>query len=743
MSASWAIDCLATLWSANVSACSRLFDECDQLSYALTLNVLTLSIQCLTPHHFEQSNVYRARNIIHHILLHLLGRYKEQPTSPSRELKDALCSVIIETSRAADHGHDDSLKYLEPLRSLIEGQTRSAERTTALSNDFDRIMWLVGSDETHQPEAVPAPEDFDNYELGRKAHQLFLKADPPPDDHRPPKRPRLETSGAKSALEPISQSWMLPLIELTGTTEQAANPNESSSKRLLAAFNRLPSERRYELLLMVGKSACLAATGSHQSCPVCDVSTSIRPLTRRLDAPLSEEMHDVVVELVKTSQELKSSPLRVAAMISLKRLFAHTGCAQHLDLRISPLGQWCLQSLKSSIRELRIAAVKTLAAFIHDASPVDLVRTNRLQYLDALRAMAEKPEASNQETCVLALGEAGVAISSEDELNIILLRLVEYLGHPNALISNLAFEELQRMTRNSPASALRLFEPYWRTIALLVVKDLNTRPQICQLLSDLLGISVADFLKRTQFHTIPYLILNRQGVALHRVVESHARNDVTLASICTEAAQLAAILACLLLQPSQDRRTNVLALLSEALPEFKDFNITDLLRAEPTGIAVELLKVAGDHGESSRARARQALQFLAENTPRRSVNSRSAGKKPNATGMFFEEGALGIMQQLSDVISQVNGSKPLSDRRRCVVAIHEMIILAKSHLCSALPQVRSCAIFSFRLSHALMGYLRSAHVSHLPCKSQLSEMRRSLAGSASSPPWMKKISRAS
>ena len=233
---------------------------------------------------------------------------------------------------------------------------------------------------------------------------------------------------------------------------------------------------------------------------------------------------------------------------------------------------------------------------------------------------------------------------------------------------------------------MRLFEPYWRTVAVAVVKDLNKRPQICQLLSDLLGVSVPGFLKRTQFHTIPYLILNRNRVVLQRVVEANGAS-ASVASICLEPAQLSAVLACLLAQPSPDPRTMILALLSDASPDFSKVGISELLRAEPLGIAFELLRIAGDHGQSTRIRARQALQFLAENTPRRSNTTRSSSKKSNSIGLFFEEGALGIMQQLSDVISEAREPQPLSDRQRCVGAIQEMIILARSHLCNALPQV--------------------------------------------------------
>ena len=275
-------------------------------------------------------------------------------------------------------------------------------------------------------------------------------------------------------------------------------------------------------------------------------------------------------------------------------------------------------------------------------------------------------------------------------MNIILLRLVEYLGHSNALISNLAFEELQRLSNHSPASAMRLFQPYWRTVAIAAVKDLNKRPQICQQLGDLLGMSVPGFLKHTQFYTIPYLIVTRSQDSLQRIAEANGPES-TIAAICLEPSQLATTLAYIMVQPSLDQKSTILTLLSAASPDFARADISEFFRAEPLGIAFELLKIAGDHEDSSRRRAREALKFLAENTPRRSNPPRGSSKKPNVIGWFFEEGALGIMQQLSDGISEAKGPQPLSDRLLCVGAIQEMISLAKSHLCNALPQASRSA----------------------------------------------------
>ncbi len=45
-----------------------------------------------------------------------------------------------------------------------------------------------------------------------------------------------------------------------------------------------------------------------------------------------------------------------AGNIAWRRLVLHSVDAEFLDLETSTAGQWCLQSLKSSVRELRVAA---------------------------------------------------------------------------------------------------------------------------------------------------------------------------------------------------------------------------------------------------------------------------------------------------------------------------------------------------------------------------------------------------
>lgn len=79
--------------------------------------------------------------------------------------------------------------------------------------------------------------------------------------------------------------------------------------------------------------------------------------------------------------------------------------------------------------------------------------------LEWLRNLSEKHEASLHETCILTLcrlaryvlslfgqvlgnADAPKRLSNDEEMNIILLHLVEYLGHSNPFVSAVAYTEV-------------------------------------------------------------------------------------------------------------------------------------------------------------------------------------------------------------------------------------------------------------------------------------------------------------
>lgn len=138
---------------------------------------------------------------------------------------------------------------------------------------------------------------------------------------------------------------------------------------------------------------------------------------------------------------------------------------------------------------------------------------------------------------------------------------------------------------------MRLFAPYWRTIAIGVVNDLVRRPQTVQQMSDLLGMTVADFLLFAQIYTVPHLVVTKKRDILQKVADSCNRSPK---SLCMEHHVWAAILTNVLIQETDDVEGLMMGLFSAITSEFGKIHYTELLKAEQPLTAGELLKVASE-----------------------------------------------------------------------------------------------------------------------------------------------------
>ena len=146
----------------------------------------------------------------------------------------------------------------------------------------------------------------------------------------------------------------------------------------------------------------------------------------------------------------------------------------------------------------------------------------------------------------------------------------------------------------------RLFSPCWDIVAIEVVKDLLVKPQTTQLMSDLLEISVLDFLVLTQSHTLPWLVLSQQAVVIQRIAD--ARNASEPSRMCLDPANWCPILALLLRQSVPDTEVYVLSTLKGAAAGFKGIEFSELIRIEAASTALCLLKAAADADESKKSR---------------------------------------------------------------------------------------------------------------------------------------------
>jgi serine/threonine-protein kinase ATR len=75
-----------------------------------------------------------------------------------------------------------------------------------------------------------------------------------------------------------------------------------------------------------------------------------------LDLMAKSQATTCFARLIRLPSFAETKRPRIIAMIALRRLVFHSVDPDFLDLETSPAGQWCLQCLRSSVRELRIAA---------------------------------------------------------------------------------------------------------------------------------------------------------------------------------------------------------------------------------------------------------------------------------------------------------------------------------------------------------------------------------------------------
>ncbi|KAL8641328.1 MAG: hypothetical protein Q9228_001843 [Teloschistes exilis] len=524
-------------------------------------------------------------------------------------------------------------------------------------------------------------------------------------DGGPRKRLRLDHRATGQSEDDISSVLKIQILRVSGLPLTV--DVDHIDPKIFDTFPNLKEADQCVLLSLLGYMACAQAKtlqrpnkiGRQRSkefyCSKCDGQWSHDTATTFTSEHGNGRLTALVADLTKLPQMHKSGKPRIAAMLAARRALGHCTEKDHLDLTTSVLGQSCLQALRSSSRDLRIAAGRTIPMFLSVRTDEMVSRRNRVSALDFLRNLSEKSELALQETCILAWGQIA-RITSGDETNIVLLRLVEYLGHTNPLI--------QRISNHFSSSILRFLAPYWRTLAPTVIQDLQRRPQIAQYLSDLLSMTVSELLRLTQSYTLPYLVLTKQQDILQRVADACGSS---IKDVCMDHTNMSSILAYIILRTTSEAEITVMTAFEVISSDFANVNCSELVKTEPVLIASELLKAAGDADEATKPRvgsqctafpadadfwfkASEALYFLTSLMYGRHGTPRGIARKSNVTGLFFENHVLGIMAHLSDIINESKGLQVATDKIRCLRAIQEMMRVARDNVTNALPQISAC-----------------------------------------------------
>ncbi|KAL8694218.1 MAG: hypothetical protein Q9218_001105 [Villophora microphyllina] len=645
-----------TAFSASIHPAIQILDAC---LHAHLRCVRLLFLRSLKTS-IDAKNIAKAGILLSQILSFALAR---DPPVSNPSLESEVCAAISDLSSMPQQ----QSKYTEPLLSELLKMV-SQERFLTLNQWKNTMLSML-----HHWKDPPGPSEVttSGYQEShpRDPQRLYSREVCAHSDEYdatrqatggPRKRLRLDHSTIRQSEGGISLVLKTQIQRILGL-QQTVDVVDIGPNIVYTEAQALVDLYQCLLLSLLGLMACAQAKtvqyptrvrrqrATKLHCSKCDGRWSLDSQANSSSENGNDRLAALIADLTKLPQMHKSGKPRVAAMLASRRVLGHCSEKHHLDLTTSVIGQCCLQALRSSSRDLRIAAGRTLPIFLSVHIDEATSRRNRISALDFLRSLSEKSELALQETCILAWGQIA-RISSGDETNIVLLRLVEYLGHTNPL-------------------------------------DLQRRPQIAQYLSDLLSMTVSELLRMTQIYTLPYFVLTKQRDVLQRIADACS---CSIKDICIDHANMSSILAYIILRTTSEAEVAIMTAFEVISFEFANVNCSELVKTEPVLIASELLKAAGDADDATKSQAYEALYFLTSLMYGRHGTPRGNARKSNVTGSFFENHVLGIMAHLSDVINESKGLQVVTEKIRCLRAIQEMMRVGRGNVTSALPQISAC-----------------------------------------------------
>lgn len=171
--------------------------------------------------------------------------------------------------------------------------------------------------------------------------------------------------------------------------------------------------------------------------------------------------------------------------------------------------------------------------------------------------------------------------------------------HQTVYLTSAHISKILRLAKWAGMTVERLFSPFWGVVAIEAVTTLLFRPQTTQLMADLLGKSVTDFLILTQSHTLPYLVMSKKIDVINKISEATKEDVVRL---LLKDLNRVAVFALLLQQNVPDMETYIMSLLSFISPSFKQYDLSQLLGMGPCEQALLLLKAAAEADDSKKSR---------------------------------------------------------------------------------------------------------------------------------------------
>lgn len=622
-----------------------------------------------------------------------------QPTSAGDQARSTYCMALVAIAQASQKsysiGRFAASKLVQEL-ILLSSQYSTIGEDTDVWRSMTVLRQAIGSSSQDSFLDSIHPSKFQNEEIRKCIQDLHLNYTAPHQVANASKRRRISeettdslailTQGIYETLQitppPDDDVVMFEQIYIDGY-DKCDQSNQSLAVELLSRICCVVDSHARSNRATDSVTAPL-------TCPICDESSTDSPTISSHHAK-SEARH-IFSKMIRLTSFSESRRPRIAAMIALRRLILHCEDAAFLDLETPGPGQWCLQSLNSSLRELRIAAGRTLALFMPPKPTYNmdeaLLSRNRKNSIALLKSASEADPPLMVETRILAWGQLGRVVT-EDELNLVLIKLLEYLGSSNNIESAFAFNELLSLAEARRTTPRRLFEPYWKSLAYMATKDIVQRPQRSRAIAELLQISVNELLLLIQSHALPWLVLDKRKDVIQKIAE--ARQETEIWRPLMDSQNTASVLSLLMLQESENIEEFVKASLDEISPHFHALSLADIVQSEPMLTTIELLKAAADADAPRKRQVHKALTMMASMSLGAVKETRN--KKTDLVGRFLQLHILGLMTRFTDVINDSISIHPqVTEQRRCIRALEEIIRICQSYARIARPQISACLL---------------------------------------------------
>ncbi|KAL8790467.1 MAG: hypothetical protein Q9213_000619 [Squamulea squamosa] len=411
---------LGRIWSAlNANVCSmQLLSTFSTGAFVRSLRDLLRFLIGVTK---TSTNISKITLLLNRVLsVTMVGK----PIKPESLLESEVCqalfdmSLLAQQSKHALHSYKEVL--LPRLSEIVEtpdhflGLTAKLQHAIMSALRYGNVTDVSLCTANHGGSNLP-PKISDVIRLNEILDDNSESEKGTEANARPRKRVRLEHDNGRSNREHIGLILSRQVCQILSLPE--TTPLTEALPSIIDLFPDLDEANQCTLFFLLGRVACAEAklltstpTTSVQKlteskCSICDNLLPWKSQALPVANADSNDLITVLANITKLPQVHRLGKPRVAAMLATQRALIHCKEQAHLDLTASVLGQCCLQALRSSSRDLRIAAGRTLPAFLRSDLDDVILRRNSVSALDFLRNLSEKSELSSQETCILAWGQ--------------------------------------------------------------------------------------------------------------------------------------------------------------------------------------------------------------------------------------------------------------------------------------------------------------------------------------------------